>query len=94
MALTMGVVLLNYILPIMAFSGLDGNYGAFANGHYIAVARTVCGDYFGWALGMVLTVWVRAWVGGFVGAWVGTHAHTHTHTHTHVCICIYTHNKM
>ena len=66
MALTMGVVLLNYILPIMAFSGLDGNYGAFANGHYIAVARTVCGDYFGWALGLVLNC-----VGGWVGRWVG-----------------------
>ena len=62
----MGVVLLNYILPIMAFSGLDGNYGAFANGHYIAVARTVCGDYFGWALGLVLNC-----VGGWVGRWVG-----------------------
>jgi hypothetical protein len=24
--ITMVVVLLNYILPIMAFSGLDGNY--------------------------------------------------------------------
>jgi hypothetical protein len=53
MALTMVVVLLNYILPIMAFAGLDGNYAAFSNGHYIAVARTVCGDYFGWALGLV-----------------------------------------
>jgi amino acid transporter len=55
-AITMGVVLLNYILPIMAFSGLDGDYAAFDNGHYIAVARNVCGEYFGWALGLAQTV--------------------------------------
>jgi amino acid transporter len=54
-AISMVVVLANYILPIMAFSGLDGNYDAFDNGHYITVARDVCGVYFGWALGLVGT---------------------------------------
>ena len=50
------VVLLNYILPIMAFAGLDGNYAAFDNGHYISVARDVCGPYFAYALGLAQTV--------------------------------------
>ena len=55
-AISMIVVLLNYVLPIMAFSGLDGNYEAFDNGHYITVAREVCGTWFAYALGLAQTV--------------------------------------
>ena len=38
MSITLVVVILNYVLPIMAFAGLDGDYAAFDNGHYISQA--------------------------------------------------------
>lgn len=56
LAIAMVVVLLNYVLPIMAFAGLDGDYSAYDNGHYIAVARDVCGVHFAYALGVAQTV--------------------------------------
>jgi amino acid transporter len=49
--ITLLVVLANYIFPIMAFSGLDGNFANYDNGHYISVARAVGGSYLGAALG-------------------------------------------
>ena len=55
-AIALCVVVLNYILPMLAFSGLDGDYSSFDNGHYITVARNVCGEKFGYALGLAQTV--------------------------------------
>ena len=55
-AISMVIVLLNYILPILAFSGLDGDYASFDNGHYITVARQVCGPYYAYALGLAQTI--------------------------------------
>jgi amino acid transporter len=50
------VVMANYMLPIVAFSGLDANYAAYNNGHYIQIARNVCGPYLGCALGIAQTI--------------------------------------
>jgi amino acid transporter len=55
-AISMVIVLLNYVLPILAFSGLDGDYASFDNGHYITVARQVCGPYYAYALGLAQTI--------------------------------------
>ena len=41
--------------------GLDGNYSAFDNGHYITVARDVCGPYYAYALGLAQTVSGAEW---------------------------------
>mmetsp|Transcript_71878 Transcript_71878/g.150177 ORF Transcript_71878/g.150177 Transcript_71878/m.150177 type:complete len:479 (+) Transcript_71878:165-1601(+) len=44
------IVVLNYSLPILAFAGLDNNWGAYNNGYYIDIARNVGGP--GWALAL------------------------------------------
>lgn len=53
--ITVVVVMSNYVLPIMAFCGLDSDYGHFDNGHYISVARAAGGEYLGVALGAAQT---------------------------------------
>lgn len=45
------VVILNYLIPIMAFTGLSGNYSAFDNGHYITIVRDSMSPYFAYVLG-------------------------------------------
>lgn len=53
MSLAIAVVLVvaNYMLPLMAFTGLDGNYAAYDNGYFIHIARTVGGGLWGTWLG-------------------------------------------
>jgi amino acid transporter len=46
------VVLLNYIVPIMAFTGLTSDYAAFDNGHYITIVKRSMSPYFAYVLGL------------------------------------------
>jgi amino acid transporter len=45
------IVVLNYILPILAFAGLDNDWDAYDNGYYITIARRVGGAHWGIFLG-------------------------------------------
>lgn len=46
------VVVLNYLIPIMAFTGLSGDYAAFNNGHYITIVRQSMSPLFAYVLGI------------------------------------------
>jgi len=53
-ALTIVVVLVmvNYLVPIMAFTAVDSNWAAFENGSYIRIAREQGGQALGAALAL------------------------------------------
>lgn len=52
LAATVFIVMLNYILPILAFTGLDSHYVSYNNGYYISVAKEVGGPFWGWWMGV------------------------------------------
>eukprot|EP00281_Chroomonas_sp_CCMP1168_P031931 CAMPEP_0206245394 /NCGR_PEP_ID=MMETSP0047_2-20121206/18673_1 /ASSEMBLY_ACC=CAM_ASM_000192 /TAXON_ID=195065 /ORGANISM="Chroomonas mesostigmatica_cf, Strain CCMP1168" /LENGTH=480 /DNA_ID=CAMNT_0053670689 /DNA_START=86 /DNA_END=1529 /DNA_ORIENTATION=- len=58
LAITVFLVVLNYVLPIAAFVGLDGDYSAYNNGHYIDIMQKVGGV--GWATWLGLSQCVSA----------------------------------
>ncbi|CAM9138038.1 unnamed protein product, partial [Ectocarpus fasciculatus] len=52
LVILVGIVLLNYLIPIMAFTGLSSDYSAFDNGHYITIVRNTMSPMFAFVLGM------------------------------------------
>jgi amino acid transporter len=52
LALVFLIVLVNYILPILAFAGLDSDWDSYDNGYYISIARRVGGEHWGIVLGV------------------------------------------
>ncbi|EKX43316.1 hypothetical protein GUITHDRAFT_49465, partial [Guillardia theta CCMP2712] len=52
LAAVLFLVVLNYALPIMAFTGVDDNYDKYVNGYYVKIATQVGGKAFGSALAL------------------------------------------
>jgi amino acid transporter len=52
LAITVVLVVLNYILPIASFVGLDGDASKYVNGYYITVIDTVGGSFWSSWLGV------------------------------------------
>lgn len=52
LGITVCLVVANYLLPLMAFTGLDGNYAEYDNGHFITIAHNVGGVLWGTWLGI------------------------------------------
>ena len=51
LAIVFCIVVANYILPILAFSGLDDDWAAYDNGYYITIISRVGGAHWGILLG-------------------------------------------
>jgi len=51
LAIVFCIVVANYTLPILAFSGLDSDWAAWDNGHYVEISRAVGGPGWGVVLG-------------------------------------------
>ena len=52
LAIAVTLVVANYMLPLMAFTGLDNDYAAYDNGYFIQIARNVGGAAWGIWLGV------------------------------------------
>ncbi|KAJ1471596.1 amino acid/polyamine transporter I [Baffinella frigidus] len=51
LAIVFVIVVANYVLPILAFSGLDNDWAAYDNGYYITIIRRVGGAHWAIVLG-------------------------------------------
>jgi amino acid transporter len=56
--ITVILVVLNYVLPIAAFVGMDNDFTQYENGHYIDIMHNVAGA--GWATWLGLSQCVSA----------------------------------
>lgn len=52
LAILVAFVVMNYLIPIMAFTGLNSDYAAFSNGFYITIVRTTMSPIFAYVLGI------------------------------------------